>query len=409
MRRELADFLDYCRLERRLAPLTCSAYERDVGACLANLEREGIVTVSEVGPADLRRFLADEATRRPAPSSQARTVAALKCFFRFLLENEQIDRDAALVLRTPKKREALPDVLDRRELARLLDATERNDVWKRKHDGKRERDRLLLALFAYAGLRRSELLGLDWQDADLERRLLRVRKAKGGRQRIVPIHPALEPLFLDYLQVRAHDLEPALFVGVQGRWLSQTIMTQTFLRYARAAGITERKRVTPHTLRHVFASELLRAGANLRQIQELLGHKHLHSTQRYTRVTAHELRGAVKRLRWTGAYVQSSSQNFRRRHEFAAVALAPRRHALPPSAAGQALEGVLDDYSFRGAGSPGHTHSVAEVVLAPYERHPMFEHHAEALHLRQRRVLVKSSIWIKPVRGNALEEAGTIV
>ncbi|MGH2969806.1 MAG: site-specific integrase, partial [Solirubrobacteraceae bacterium] len=126
MHRELADFLAYCRIERRLAPLTCSAYERDVGACIAFLEGQGIVTVSEVRPADLRRFLADEATRRPAPSSQARTVAALKCFFRFLLQNEQIERDPALVLRTPKKREALPDVLDRRELARLLDATERD-------------------------------------------------------------------------------------------------------------------------------------------------------------------------------------------------------------------------------------------------------------------------------------------
>jgi site-specific recombinase XerD len=101
--------------------------------------------------------------------------------------------------------------------------------------------------------------------------------------------------------VRAGDPEPALFVGVQGKRLSQTIMTQTFLRYARAAGVTERKRVTPHTLRHVFASELLRAGANLRQIQELLEHKHLGSTQRYTRVTAHELRGAVKRLRFSHA------------------------------------------------------------------------------------------------------------
>ena len=150
MRRELADFLHYCRLERRLAPLTCSAYERDVGACLAFLEREGIVTISEMRPGDLRRFLADEATRRPAPSSQARTVAALKCFFRFLLENEQIERDPAHVLRTPKKREALPDVLEKHELTRLLGATERDDVWARKHDGKRERDRLLLALFAYA-------------------------------------------------------------------------------------------------------------------------------------------------------------------------------------------------------------------------------------------------------------------
>jgi site-specific recombinase XerD len=298
MRRELAEFLDYCRLERRLAPLTCSAYERDVSACLDFLERERIGSLAEVRPAHLRRFLTDESTHRPAPSSQARTVAALKGFFRFLVENEVLERDPAHVLRTPRKRDALPDVLDRRELARLLAATERHGVWERQHRGKRERDRLLLALFAYAGLRRSELLGLDWDDVDLERRLLQVRKAKGGRQRVVPIHPALVPLFVDYLAVRGPDTEPALFVGVQGRRLSPTIMTQTFLRYARASGVTERKRVTPHTLRHVFASELLHTGANLRQIQELLGHKHLDSTQRYTRVTAHELRGAVKRLRF---------------------------------------------------------------------------------------------------------------
>src|SRR5581483_4434227 len=181
------DFLDFCRLERRLAPLTCSAYERDVGACLAFLERQGIDDLAEVRPADLRRFLADESKRRPAPSSQARTVAALKGFFRFLVENEYLDRDPAHVLRTPKKREALPDVLDRRELARLLGVVERGDVWERDVPGKRERDRLLLALVAYGGLRRGELLGLDWDDVDLERRRIRVRKAKGGRQRTLPI------------------------------------------------------------------------------------------------------------------------------------------------------------------------------------------------------------------------------
>jgi site-specific recombinase XerD len=240
---------------------------------------------------------AAEAEHRPAASSQSRTTAALKGFFRFLVENEAIERDPAAVLRTPKKSEALPDVLDRRELGRLLAAVERGDVWEREHAGKRERDRLLLALFAYAGLRRSELLGLDVDDLDLERRLLRVRRAKGGRARVVPIHPALEPLVCDYLAVRGPIVSGPLFVGVlHGRRLSQTVMSQTFGRYARAAGVTERKRVTPHTLRHVFASELLRAGANLRQIQELLGHKHLDSTQRYTRVNGHELRGAVKRL-----------------------------------------------------------------------------------------------------------------
>src|SRR6266545_2698491 len=257
--------------------MTCSAYERDVAARLAYLQGQGIEDLAEVRVTHLRAFLAEEQKRRPAVSSQARTTAALKCFFRFLVEEERIVRDPALPLRTPKKREALPDTLTMTELERLLAQPARDDLWERHFAGKAERDRLLLALMAYAGLRRSELLGLDWDDVDLERRLLRVRKAKGGRQRTLPIHPALAPLFLDYLQCRARDPEPALFTGVQGRRLSQTIMTQTFLRYARAAGVTERKRVTPHTFRHVFASELLRAGANLRQIQELLGHKHLDS------------------------------------------------------------------------------------------------------------------------------------
>lgn len=292
------DFLVFCDVERRLSPATCRAYRRDVTACLEFLDARGVDDLATVSVRDLRAFLAHEQTRRPAPSSQARTVAALRCFFRFCVESEYIDRDPAHVLRTPKKREALPDVLDRRELVRLLDAPARPDVWQRQHAGKVERDRLALALFAYSGLRRAELLALDWDDIDLDRRLIRVRKAKGGRQRVVPIHPALAPLFLAYLTTRSPLDDRALFVGVQGRRLTATILAQTSRRYAQVAGVTQRKRITPHTLRHVFASELLGAGANLRQIQELLGHKHLDSTQRYTRVTAHQLHGAVKRLRW---------------------------------------------------------------------------------------------------------------
>jgi site-specific recombinase XerD len=113
---ELADFLRYCRLERRLADATCKAYERDVRACLAFLREHGIDDLTAVRPPDLRAFLAAEAETRLAVGSQTRTVAALKVFFRFCLENEYLERDPALVLRTPKKREALPDVLDRREL-----------------------------------------------------------------------------------------------------------------------------------------------------------------------------------------------------------------------------------------------------------------------------------------------------
>jgi integrase/recombinase XerC len=132
-------------------------------------------------------------------------------------------------------------------------------------------------------------------------RLIRVREAKGGRQRVVPLHPGLVPLFLAYQATRTPDDHPALFTGVLGNRLSPTIMAAAFRRYAVAAGVSRRKRVTPHTLRHVFATELPGAGANLRQIRELLGHKHLDSTQRYTHVSAYKLRGAVKRLRFAPA------------------------------------------------------------------------------------------------------------
>jgi site-specific recombinase XerD len=301
----LSDFLIYCRVERRLADHTCKAYERDVRACLQFLRGHGIAALAEIRTPDLRRFLAQEATRRPAPSSQARTVAALRCFFRFCVESQYLERDPAHVLRTPKKPRALPDVLDRSELSRLLQMPGRHGVWSRVHSGKPERDRLLLALFAYGGLRRSELLGLDWDDVDLERRLIRVRVAKGGRQRVVPIHPGLVPLLLEYRSTRSPLDHPALFVGVLGKRLSPTILSTTFRRYADAAGVAKRKRITPHTLRHVFATELLSVGANLRQIQELLGHEHLDSTQRYTHVGAHQLRGAVKRLHFIRARGQS--------------------------------------------------------------------------------------------------------
>ena len=212
----LSEFATHCRVERRLANPTCKDYERDVRACFEFLRTQNILALVDVRTADLRRFLTKEATHRPSPSSQARTTAALRCFFRFCVENEHIERDPAHVLRTPKKREVLPDMLDRAELSRLLAGPDREDVERRIHTGKRERDRLLLALFAYGGLRHSELLGLDRDDVDLDRRLIRVRHAKGARHRAVPIHPGLVPLFLAYKATRTPLKDSAVFIGVQG-------------------------------------------------------------------------------------------------------------------------------------------------------------------------------------------------
>jgi integrase/recombinase XerC len=243
----------------------------------------------------LRRFLADESARRPAPSSQARTVAALKCFFRFLLENEQIDRDPALVLRTPKKGETLPDVLDKRELVRLLTATERDDVVGS--------DTMTVSANATdsslpssptqvcAAASCSGSTGRTLTSTDGYSRSGGQRADGNAACRSIPRSSRCSST----TSASGHTM-PSLpsSSGCRASACRRRSSPRPFLRYARAAGVTERKHVTPHTLRHVFASELLRAGANLRQIQELLGHKHLDSTQRYTRVTAHELRGAIK-------------------------------------------------------------------------------------------------------------------
>ena len=134
-----------------------------------------------------------------------------------------------------------------------------------------------------------------------------MRKAKGGRQRVVPIHPALVALFAEYLATRVPLTERALFTGVQGKRLTPDDHGDDLppLRRPRPAS-TSASASRRTRLRHVFASELLSAGANLRQIQELLGHKHLDSTQRYTRVTAHQLRGAIKRLAWEDPGVATS-------------------------------------------------------------------------------------------------------
>ena len=160
----------------------------------------GFDDLGEVRPPDLRRFLAAEAERRPAPSSQARTVAALKCSFASASRTSTWSTTPRTCCARRRSARCCPTCSTGASCAAACGA-DREGVWER-HSRQAGRDRLLLALFAYAGLRRAELLGLDWDDVDLERRLIRVRKAKGGRQRVVPIHPGLVPLFEDYLRVR---------------------------------------------------------------------------------------------------------------------------------------------------------------------------------------------------------------
>jgi integrase len=216
------------------------------------------------------------------------------------------------VLRTPKRREVLPDVLDRRELARLLAAAERDEVWEKQLRGRRERPAAARALrlwraaprrAARARLRRRRpRTPVDPHEEGQGRPPAGRSNPSRARTALprLPLLPRRRPTtggvcWSTGRQAAAldHDLQPDLPPVRPGR-----------RRHDRQAG-------HPHTLRHVFASELLRAGANLRQIQELLGHKHLDSTQRYTRITARELRGAVKRLEFARGACRSPVANRR--------------------------------------------------------------------------------------------------
>jgi site-specific recombinase XerD len=212
------------------------------------MEGAGFSSRADVRLVDLRRFLAAEAEHRPAPSSQARTVAALKGF-----------------LPVP---------------ARERGPRTQPCCWPSS------RIRVCATRRCWCSIGRTSISsGACFACGTLEQRGANAGWIGTTRAR---------PPFLAHASAN-RDITGALFCDVHDRRRSSTIVTQRFLRYARAAGVTCAS-ATPHTLRHVFASELLRAGANLRQIQELLGHKPLDSTQRYTRVTAHELRGMAKRL-----------------------------------------------------------------------------------------------------------------
>ena len=248
----LSDFIIYCRVERRLSELTCKAYERDVRACLDFLRSQGINALAAIHTSELRRFLAEESTI--ARRRQAKRAPSRHCGASFVSASRAIISSATLHTSCVRQeaRSAAGCARPRRAVAPVGCAA-RDGVWERVHAGKVERDRLLLALFAYAGLRRSEPLGLDCDDVDLHRRLIRVRNAKGGRQRVVPIHPGLVPLFVTYAATRASVSHPALFVGVHGRRLTPSIMALTFRRYATTAGVNKRKHITPHAaprLRH---------------------------------------------------------------------------------------------------------------------------------------------------------------
>jgi integrase/recombinase XerD len=291
--RAVEDYLTYLRVERGLSPATIRAYRADLADFAAG---EGVGASWAAGPDAARRHLAARTRRgRPsdpglAPTSLRRRAASIRGFYRFAYGDGLIDRDIAAHLDLPRQPRLLPETLTVAEVDALLEAAA--DV----------RGRALLELLYAAGLRVSEALGLDREDLSTEGGFVRVI-GKGDKERLVPVGEiALDwlarwisegrPALLDLSHVNPARGGP-LFLGDRGGRLARQQAFATVKAAARTAGLPVA--VSPHTLRHSFATHLLEGGADLRIVQELLGHASISTTQLYTHVTGERVREVYAR------------------------------------------------------------------------------------------------------------------
>jgi integrase/recombinase XerD len=287
----MLDFLAYLEFERGLSRNTLEAYRSDLLQLGAFLGRRG-VGVLEVEHSDLSAFLAALASgseERPpvAPATLQRKAACLRSFYRHVRREGLLDRDPTADLRAPRKSQKLPQVLSRDEVAHLLGAPSGTEPAAL-------RDRALLELMYACGLRASEATGLDVRDLDLEVGILRAR-GKGSKERMVPIGREAVAATRAYLDRGRPALvgvreESRLFVNRRGSGLTRQGLYKIVQRHARAVGLDAR--MSPHTLRHTFATHLLAGGCDLRSLQEMLGHADIATTQIYTHLSAERLKDA---------------------------------------------------------------------------------------------------------------------
>lgn len=277
-------FLRYLEVERNCSPHTIRSYAADLREFERYIGELGLSSPLEADHLAVRGYLAKLRLEGRSRSTVSRKISTLRSFYRFARRMGYTDRDPTSSVHAPSWRRRLPEFLTVEEVERLLEAPDRTNPLE-------ARDKAMLELMYSTGIRVGELVALDLEDVDLENRLVRVR-GKGRRERIVPFGvPAEEALRL-YLSLRDRFLkgreERALFLSGRGRRMTERNFRERLALYARRAGIV--RRISPHTLRHSFATHMLEAGADLRAVQEFLGHASLATTQIYTHVTAERLK-----------------------------------------------------------------------------------------------------------------------
>ena len=284
MDKRVEDFLGFLSTEKGASDHTVKNYAIDLREFMKFLDGKDL---KELTYLDIRALLAFLKTREYSKSSIARKLACLRSFFKYLVRENILTQNPASGIATPKKEKKLPSFLNLDEVTKLLDAPSKKD-WEEK------RDKAILEMLYSSGLRVSELVGLNHDDCDLFGALLRVR-GKGKKERIVPVGQVALNCLKSYLDEKPpkelqHSIKKPLFVSRLGGRLTDRSIRRMILKYVKRIGLG--KEISPHTLRHSFATHMLDRGADLRSVQELLGHANLSTTQIYTHVTTQRLKDA---------------------------------------------------------------------------------------------------------------------
>lgn len=286
--RLLQKFRQYLLLEKALSGNTIDSYVHDVERLFAYLEQQQIHPI-EVNLDDLEHFLASLHDEQIQPRSQARMLSGIRAFYRYLVLDGRIEADPTLLLESPKIGMKLPEVLSVEEIDMLIAAI---DLSKREG----QRNRAIIETMYSCGLRVSEACNLKLSDLYLHEGFIKV-EGKGSKQRLVPISERAIAEIMDYMTDRAEiDIKPGhedyLFVSAHfKKKMSRITLFHIIKELAEQAGI--KKTISPHTLRHSFATHLLEGGANLRVIQSMLGHEDIGTTEIYTHIDAHRLRSEI--------------------------------------------------------------------------------------------------------------------
>lgn len=291
-RRAISTFIDSLRFGRELSENTCGSYESDLLFFCGHLSAKGISSVSDVSREDISDFIVSEDARGMSAATRRRRTAAIRMFFRELVRSGTVTDDPSLFLDTAKRELALPKVLSEEEIAAMIDAAEGEDA-------RSLRDRAILEILYGCGMRVSELCGLKTEDFVSNGELVRIF-GKGSKERVVPVgRKAADALLAYYASARDSFLKSGAFseyvfvTRLGGKFTRQGIF-KIIKERAAAAGI-EPVRISPHVLRHSFASHMLQHGADIRAIQEMLGHSDISTTQIYTHVDISRI-GEIHRM-----------------------------------------------------------------------------------------------------------------